>query len=330
MKNRIYVKGIAMVFCLIGITALMIAGFGLAEYVMDRAENNRTSDEAFSYSEYNGKQIYYESVRYIPNDAVESLLILGIDKKADGTEKRQNSEQADFLAVVVMNREEESYTILYLNRDTMTEIPETDAFGEIYGHRMGQLALAHTYGKEEKVRCRNTVNTVENLLYGIDIDHYLSMTMDAIPILNDSVGGVTVSLMDDFTDLDETYVKDAVVTLWGEQALTYVQARGELKDNTNLHRMERQKQYISALLDKLGSYDSEYMTDAMMKVTEYLVSDCTIDQLSKRMERMGNYTCEGTVSLEGEAVRGTDYMEYHMDEQAAQALVVKLFYKPLE
>lgn len=327
MNNRIFIKVIALHICLIGMSALLGVVFGLIEHAVDKTENNLYGDD-FSYSDYSGEQIYYESNRYIPNDSIESILILGIDNKMDGSEERQNSEQADFLALVVIDKDEENYKILYLNRDTMTDIPQTDAFSEVYGHITAQLTLAHAYGNDDKVRCRNTVNTVENLLYGIDIDHYLSLTMDAVAVLNDSVGGVTVQLMDDFTDLDETYVKDAVVTLKGEQALAYVQTRKTLEDSTNLHRMERQKQYIAALLEKLSSYNFENTVDTMMEVNEYLVSDCTIDQLSRLIERLGSYTFEGTVSLEGESVKGAEYMEYYIDEQAAQALVVELFYEP--
>lgn len=326
MKNRFYKKEIIILICLVGILALVVV-FGLIAKMDDKAGNNPFTDDEFSYSDYAGDQIYYESEWYVPNDSIESILILGIDKKEDGSKDRQNSEQADFLALVVMNKDDETYQILHLNRDTMTDIPQTDAFGEVYGYVEGQLTLAHTYGNNDKIRCRNTENTVEKLLYGIDIDHYLSLTMDAVAILNDSIGGVTVQLMDDFTELDESFVKDAVVTLKGEQALAYVQARGSLEDNTNLHRMERQQQYIAALIEKLSGYDFENTVDTMMEVNEYLVSDCTVDQLSRMIERLGSYTYEGTVSPEGEAVKGAEFMEYHVDDQALQALVVEMFYE---
>ena len=326
MKNRFYKKEIIILICFVGILALVVV-LGLIAKMDDKAGNNPFTDDEFSYSDYAGDQIYYESEWYVPNDSIESILILGIDKKEGGSNDRQNSEQADFLALVVMNKDDETYQILHLNRDTMTDIPQTDAFGEVYGYVEGQLTLAHTYGNDDKIRCRNTMNTVEKLLYGVNIDHYLSLTMDAVAILNDSIGGVTVQLMDDFTELDESFVKDAVVTLKGEQALAYVQARGSLEDNTNLHRMERQQQYIAALIEKLSGYDFENTVDTMMEVNEYLVSDCTVDQLSRLIERLGSYTYEGTVSPEGEALKGAEFMEYHVDDQALQALVVEMFYE---
>ena len=321
METRSYKKELIILLCLVGFLALVVV-FGL-HY---KAENNNSSDDAFSYSDYTGDQIYYESQWYIPDDSVESLLILGIDKELDGSENRQTSEQADFLSLVLFHKTDKTYRIIHLNRDTMTNIPILNASGEAVGYSKAQLTLAHTYGTDDKARCRNTVNAVEKLLYGINIDHYLSLTMDAVAIINDSIGGVTLSLMDDFTELDPSFVKDAVVTLKGEQALAYVQARGSLENKTNLHRMERQKQYIAAFLEQMGGYEFENDVDTMMKVNEYLVSDCTIDQLSRMFERLESYTYEGMISPVGEAVVG-EYMEFYVDEPALQALVVELFYK---
>jgi len=321
MNVRNYKKEIIILFCLIGVLALVVV-FGLIFQT-----ENASSDDAYSYSDYPGNQIYYESQWYIPDDSVESILVLGIDKLVDGSDKRQTSEQADFLALIVMNKDTETYQILHLNRDTMTDIPQTNAFGDVYGYIEGQLTLAHTYGTDDKNRCRNTVDTVENLLFGINIDHYLSLTMDAVSIMNDSIGGVTVQLMDDFSDWDPSYVENAVVTLNGEQALAYVQARGSLEDKTNLRRMERQKQYITAFVDQMCGYDYENNIDTLMEVNEYLVSDCTIDQLSRMLEHIGSYTFQGIVSPEGEAVKGAEFMEFYVDDEALQTLVIEMFYK---
>ena len=88
----------------------------------------------------------------------------------------------DFLALLLIEKEAERFRILHLNRDTMTDIPMVDAAGIVNGSFRGQLALAHAYGSHDGSRCRNTVRAVENLLYGIEIDHYLSLTMDAVAI----------------------------------------------------------------------------------------------------------------------------------------------------
>ena len=57
------------------------------------------------------------------------------------------------------------------------------------------------------------------LLGGTEIDHYLAMTMSAIPQINDLVGGVPVTVLDDFSGIDDSLVKGEEITLMGEQAL---------------------------------------------------------------------------------------------------------------
>ena len=138
-----------------------------------------------------------------------------------------------------------------LNRDTMTKIQILGVRGDVAGTFTGQLALAHTYGSGERDSCLNTTEAVSNLLYGVGIDHYISITMDGVAILNDLVGGVEVEVMDDFSSIDSTLVQGETVTLMGNHALTYVRTRGGLEDSSNLHRMERQRQYLIALQKKL-------------------------------------------------------------------------------
>ena len=93
------------------------------------------------------------------------------------------------------------------------------------------------------IYCENTKNTVSSLLYGLNIDYYVAMHMDAISILNDAVGGVTVTVTEDFSQVDPT-IHQGVMCLNGEQALHYVRTRAEVGDQLNLNRMKRQREYM--------------------------------------------------------------------------------------
>lgn len=326
MKNKIQHKVLLRLFCLIGVVAAMALVFGLTDKIFSKAESLPAGQIS---SDNHSGALFYESRWYEPKDSLETILFLGIDKRSDGTENRAESEQVDFLALLLMDTDTENFRILHLNRDTMTDIIQTDIAGMEYGTFRGQLALAHAYGSNDKARCRNTVNVVENLLFDIDIDHYLSLTMDAVAVLNDSIGGVTLTLLDDFTYLDDSYTEGCEVTLMGEHALTYVRARSMQKDSSNLRRMERQRQYIGALFETYVAFNQnndENSFETLLKVNEYMVSDCTIDQLSKLTEKLGTYTYGGILTLDGEAVQGREYMEYYLDETAAQETVLELFY----
>lgn len=74
-----------------------------------------------------------------------------------------------------------------------------------------QICLAHGYGVDKQERCKNTLASVQALLGGQSIELYVEIPLDGIGALNDLLGGVTVTLLDDFTASDPTMTarKDA-------------------------------------------------------------------------------------------------------------------------
>ena len=154
--------------------------------------------------------------------------------------------------------------------------------------------------------------------------------MDAIPIINDSVGGVTVTIEDDFSNIDPDFVKGETITLHGDQAETYVRSRRSVvNDPTNINRMGRQRTYMSALLPMLGqktSNDSNFALKLFDKISPYMVTDCTVDQLTSYIEQFSGYTLDKIVTPEGKSVEGEQFMEFYVDESKLRTLVIDLFY----
>ena len=152
------------------------------------------------------KTITRNGTDYFPRQDITVILVMGIDEEGpvkDSGSYRNNGE-ADMVAAVMLDQADETYTVLTLNRDMMLEMPALGIGGKQAGTFYGQLALSHTYGSGLADSAENTRNTVSSLLNGITIDHYIAMNMDAIGILNDAVGGVTVTVRDDFSAVDES------------------------------------------------------------------------------------------------------------------------------
>lgn len=279
---------------------------------------------------------YYNGAWYRPRRGLETVLVIGVDQAAvDGALRRDKKyEQSDFLLLLVIDKGRERCTAVHINRDTMTEIQALDDdTNALLGTMTGQLSLAHAYGSRPEARCRNTVEAVSALLYGVEIGHYLSLTMDGVVVLNDLAGGVTLEVMDDLTAQDSALVQGASVTLKGRQALAYVQARMGLDDPSNIRRMERQKQYLEALQEKLLACmdaEEEFVLSALLELNAYMVSDCPAEKLSELAGILAERGVTEYRVLEGEAVEGEEYMEYHVDEPAARELVIELFYEQAE
>ena len=279
---------------------------------------------------------YYNGAWYRPRKGLETVLAIGVDQASvdDALRRDKKYEQSDFLLLMVVDKRRERCTAVHINRDTMTEIRVLDDdTNEFLGTINRQLSLAHTYGNRPEACCKNTVTAVSGLLYGIEIDHYLSLTMDGVVMLNDLAGGVTLEIMDDLTGLDPALKQGETVTLQGRQALTYVQARMGLENPSNIHRMERQKQYLEALQGQLLSRrdaSEDFTMSALLKLNEYMVSDCSVEQLSDLADTLEEVGVTEYRTLEGESVEGEKYMEYYVDEGKARELVMELFYEPAE
>lgn len=339
MKFRVDVRVLKGTAAILAVVLVLLAGMLL----LQRWENTQdapvsSSGEVSSVeagAPVDGREItYYNGTAYARREGLETVLLLGVDKfEGETPEGYLNNQQADFLLLLVMDKQHETCTPIQLNRDTMTQIQILGVTGEPAGTFTGQLALAHTYGSGEEDSCENTVLAVENLLYGVGIDHYVSLTMDGVALLNDLVGGVTVEVLDDFSGIDESLVQGETVTLQGQQALTYVRSRGGLEDSSNLRRMERQRQYLAALQQQLKAavqQEDGFTLDALLQLNEYMVSDCTVEQLSALADNMAHYQVSDILTTPGEAQVGEEFMEFTVDEDALQQLVMDVFYEPVE
>ena len=279
---------------------------------------------------FRSKTITREGVEYFPRQDITTVLVMGIDQygPVEDSGSYNNTGAADMVMLLIFDEKAQTCNVLHLNRDTMLEMPVLGIGGKKAGTYFGQLALSHTYGTGLKDSCENTRETVSDFLYGITIDYYVAMQMDAIAILNDAVGGVTVNVTDDFSQVDPT-ITLGQVTLMGQQSINFVRTRKDVGDQLNLSRIERQKDYIDGFVDSFREKqeaDANFIVTAYNDAAPYLVSDCSVNTISGMISRYGEYTVDRVVTPEGENVMGEEYFEFYVDEEKLDALILELFY----
>lgn len=277
--------------------------------------------------------VSYNGVEYVQKDNIETFLVMGLDKfgETSSEESYNNDQQADFLMLLVLDNDAKNCTAIHINRDTMAKVNILGVNGNKIDTVEKQIALAHTQGNGKNVSCHNTADAVSKLLLGIKVNHYISVTMDAVSIFNDLVGGVPVTVRDDFTGIDDTLVKGQKVLLKGKHALTYVRSRYGLDDSTNSTRMKRQQQYIEALYKKTlkcMERDSEFIAKASVKVKDYIVTDRSVTQLQSLAEKISEYEFTGILSFDGETKTIDKHVAFYPDEEAIKETVMELFYEP--
>lgn len=284
------------------------------------AQNAVTKQESLTYQdqEYPLKK-HLQTVLLIGTDAAE-----GYKEQTEGVKAFYNYHQADFLMLLVVDTDANTVEILQMNRDTMTDVPWLDVLGNYGGTEFKQLCLAYNYGDGGMKSCKNTMNAVSSLLFDAPIDHYIQVPMTAIGLVNDLVGGVPVTIEEDMTVVDPAFTKGATVVLKGSQAEAFVRARQSLDNDTNLARMGRQRQYMNSFqvqARKAFNSDSEFAMKLVGKLSEYLQSDLTAQQLQDLVVRLDNATVSPIQAPEGKLIRGEQYYEFYADEASLWDMV---------
>ena len=326
MRKRKSFKGVAF-FCILLILVLVMLYSGLQ--ILESAVL-LPGDEAAGQKPT--KTITRDGVDYFPRQDITVMMVLGIDQygPVESSNYYRNNGSADSIMLLVFDETNEACTVLYLNRDTMVNMDVLGVKGEYAGTTYGQLALAHTYGTGLEDSCVNMKNTLENFLHGLTIDYYVAMKMDAIPILNDSVGGVTVTVVDDFSKVNPT-ITMGELTLQGDQVIDFVRTRKDVGDQKNVTRMERQKEYVDNFLQALYQKEHEdinFVVNMYDEVAPYIVTDCSVETLSGMLDRYVDFTIKEVVSPDGENVIGDGHYEFYVDEEKLDELIVRLFYAP--
>lgn len=322
-------KGRGLIIFLVAVLVISFVIIGLTLLKQWEAKRGIFSEQPAENS-----NLTYDGVEYQPKENIETFLVLGLDK-FDGhssADSYNNDQQADFLALFVFDNDSKEYSLIHINRDTMAKVNILGVAGNKVGDTTSQIALAHTYGNGRDVSCRNTADAVSELLLGIKVNHYISLKMDTVSVVNDFIGGVEVEVLDDFTGIDDTLVKGEKVTLLGEHALNYVRTRRGLEDATNDARMARQQQYMVALRDKvqeLSEKDSEFVIDLLTEISDYIVSDRSVTQMQVLAEKFNQYKFLGIREFEGSSRLGEEFIEFYPDKDSLTEIVIEAFYQPV-
>lgn len=314
---------------------LLIVVAVIAFFAIKNWEHNQYDDVAVNAyvtsetSTEERKHVTYDGVDYVQREGLQTWLLMGIDESGEavGTESYIGGGQADVQMLLVVDHVNKTWQILQLNRDSMVEVPVLGVTGKVIGTEFEQLTLAHSYGDGKKKSCENTANTVSNLFNGQKIDGYMALNMDAVAILNDMVGGVPVEITSDFSAVDPSLQEGTVVTLQGDQALTFVRTRKNVDDQSNLSRMARQRQYLAALEKQMEKQDADFAVRAYDAVFDYMVTNMGSKTFTELGQYMKDYTEQDLLTIDGETKVEDGHIAYYLDDDSLQQTMLTLFYE---
>ena len=195
-----------------------------------------------------------------PNKALNYLLV-GSDTREGLTREQMKllrvgnartaaGSRSDTMLLVHISKSRDKATIISIPRDSLVTIPEHPSTldkTKIVPAAKGKINAAFAFGGAPLL-----IQTIEDET-GVRIDHYIEIGFAGFAGMVDALGGIEVCTKRDIDDPGSHLVLSAGVhTLNGVEALKYVRTR-DFDGMGDLGRMQRQQQFMSAVLRKVTS-----------------------------------------------------------------------------
>lgn len=306
---------------------------------IENLAGNTDADEEDIYPFLEAGKILYNGVLYEYNDDLLTFLCLGVDSRKDIQLEKIPGEggQADTIILAVLDEKQKTLKLINISRDTIAKIRIYDRNGIYLYDQETQLALQYAYGDGGKESCLLMEQAVSNLFYGIPIHGYGAIDVKAVADLNDAVGGVEVTVIEDLSRFTPDLALGNTLTLTGRQALHYVQERDVESEElgANNLRIERQKQYLQAFWQKVKSGTKKDLTLPIKlynTASDHMVTSITADQAAylSTIALDCTFADEDILSVQGTVIKEDVYEEFIVDEEALYDLIIHVFYREVK
>lgn len=328
-----YIKRKPLLITIIGLLALfmlLIGGFVIVRALGKTRLQNKTDVPPVP--------IRYQDTLYEYNENILTFLIMGIDQGKETFEPWEaeintiGNGQADALFLAALNTEDHTIKVIGINRNTMTDIYDCDDTEGPVPTFFSQIALQHAYGKNGTVSCEYQLKVVQNLFYGLPIHGYAAINVDAVPAINDIVGGVDVDVLEDVTLHDASLVEGNHVHLMGESAYWYVKYRDIEQFASVDMRTKRQSQYLNGFIDaaRQSTKKNPFMVFRLYtELKTQMDTDISTAEAVYLASILPQYHFDTSsfYSIPGETVMGEEYEEFYPDDDALLTMILDIFYR---
>ena len=338
MRRKGNYRKIAAAAAVAALLAALWCGAGLLE----RAEQNQREKELQAQREETRQSrwtyantVGLEGELYGFDHRIETYLFIGTDRSGNSDPENYRGAMADFLMLMVMDHTDDTYGLLQIDRNTMTDVKEPDLDGREITSRELQICTAHWYGRSPEMAAENTMDAVKNFLGGLErIDGYYVMNAEDIGQLNRAVGGVKITVEDDMEDSDPALTKGRTLTLDDTQAQHFLQARQNIGGGTNAERMARQRQYMAGFFAKVAEKtreNPEFGLQAWKSLKNAGVTNMTGNDFSRIARKVLKGESKGIRTIRGRTVLGyalgdgEEHEEFYADGESVLEEMTDLF-----
>ncbi len=211
-----------------------------------------------------------------------NFLVVGQAARNDETERA-----ADTMMLVTLNTYEKSVTLTSILRDSFVKPPD------YMGRKFGRIKLTMVYhlGSHYQGSPAGSMELINMTLYnnfGIEVDHNIEISFDAFVDLVNALGGIKIELTEaeaKYLNADTRWVlyevKPGLQGLDGMAALSYARMRkAEGDGESDIVRSERQRKFVSAILEKLKTMDLAKLQNIANKVLPMITTSMTKEEIT--------------------------------------------------
>jgi LCP family protein required for cell wall assembly len=228
----------------------------------------------------------------------QNILILGVDSRLGEnsqfqvtTGPKQTETLSDTAILAHFSGDGKDVTLISIPRDSVVKIPacdKVDANGNILRDSSGQplMAPATTALFNEAIQRGGPICTAKTIeqLTGVYIDHYLEIDFQGVIKMSNALGGVPMNICSPIHDAHTGLNLPAgEVNLKGDQALAFVRARYGLTGGDDLHRIQRQQQFMASMVRKALSSSTLFNLPSMTSFYSDVASSLTTDMGSSTL-----------------------------------------------
>ncbi|MFF9200157.1 LCP family protein [Streptomyces sp. NPDC014779] len=233
----------------LGAAVVVLAAAGTGWWLYRKLDGNITTDTTAE-----AELRRYENERPSPAvNAARNILLIGSDTRTGPGNRKygkdRGTQRSDTTILLHLSAGGRGATAVSIPRDLMVRIPScAKADKTRTREQFAQFNWAFEFGG---TAC--TIRTLEKLTK-IRIDHHMVIDFRGFKKMVDAVDGVEICLKEPIDDRDAHLKLPAGrQTLHGEQALGFVRARKSIGNGSDTDRMDRQQQFLGALVNKVQS-----------------------------------------------------------------------------
>lgn len=326
-KHKSAARGIAALLLLIVALGILLA----ARQIRTQNTMHVTGNDVDMGASY--RVLTYEGKRYSYNQTITTVLYTGLDFTGElqTYPRRGMAPRCDSLTLIVLDKKHETMSMIPINRDTMCEIRRYSLFGDFYDYYVSNLAYAYAYGDGGESSINNVIEAVEKLL-GVPVNDYVFTNRDSIEMLSALVGDVSVTVPNnDLVGLFPEMKEGATVTINKDNVERYVRYRNMGAHLSNVGRMERQRSYMDAYVQKLMEMlpnNQEKFWNELSEMEGYMQTSITKNKYLQYVNLLNKIDPSGTTfyKIDGEIVEA-GHAYFYPDGDALRKMVLDIFYE---